>query len=105
MEQIIKYKTSDELEWYNRDAAEEHEKYLNIVNQIKEHKVQIDNLTNVVENFQKNCPHTELYDVVERESSRSVDDGSWSGRYGVPVLESHYKCKICDKKWVRKRDL
>lgn len=105
MEQIIKYKTSDALEWDNREAAEEHEKYLNIVNQIKEHKEQIDNLNRSIDEFQNNCTHTELYDIVQRESSRSVDDGSWSGRYGVKVLESHFKCKICNKKWVNKRDI
>lgn len=104
MEQIIKYKTSDAVEWDNREAAEEHEKYLNIKAQIRNHKEQIIELEKSAETFQKNCSHAVQSTPQERKSHRSGDNDGYD-RYSIAVLETTFHCKICNKSWITKRDL
>lgn len=104
MEQIIKYKTSDAVEWDSREAAEEHEKYLNIKAQIRNHREQIHELEKSVDKFQKNCSHKVQSTPQERRTSRSGDTDGYD-RYSIPVLETTFHCKICNKSWITKRDL
>lgn len=104
MEEIVKYKTSDGVEWEERAPAEEHEQYLNLKEQIKEHKNKIQILESSIDKFQRNCSHSVQSTPQERKTTRSADNDGYD-RYAITVLETTYRCKICNKSWITKRDL
>jgi len=107
MEQIIKYKTSDGMEWDKRELAESHEKLLGLKNKIKEHRASIESVQREISEHQKSCNHELSYEPPEvRYDTRSECNGPDSDDcYAVKVIHTTYTCCICNHEWTHTRDV
>lgn len=107
MEQIIKYKTSDGMEWEKRELAESHEKVLSMKQKIAEHRNAISTVQNDILELQKQCSHELTYEPPHiHYSTRSECRGPDSDDcYGVKVVHHTYTCCICGNEWTQSRDV
>lgn len=107
MEQIIKYKTSDGMEWEQRELAEHHEKLLSLNQKINEHRVAINSVQKDIIELQKQCKHELTFEPPEvRHGTRTECRGPDSDDcYGVQVVHTTYTCCVCNQEWTKTRDL
>lgn len=105
MEQVIKYKTSDGMEWEKRELAESHEKVLSLNNQIKDHRSAINSVQNEILKLQKQCKHELIFEPPEvRYDTRTECRGPDSDDcYGVKVVHTTYTCCVCNQEWTQTR--